>query len=47
MFATLSKEFYSLKQGLAEKEAEFRVHLSKQVQILQSEYSGRIWPKDM
>ena len=35
-FNTLSKELYSLKQGLGEKVAEFRVHLLQQVQILWS-----------
>ena len=47
MFHTLSKELYSLKQGLGEKVAEFEVHLSQQVEILQSEYPGRIWPEHM
>ena len=37
-----SKELYSLKQGLGKNGAEFRVHLLQQVQILQSEYPGRI-----
>ena len=41
-FDTLSKELYSLKQGLGENVAEFGVHLSQLVQILQSEYMGRI-----
>ena len=41
-FDTLSKELYSLKQGSGENVAKFRVHLSWQVQILQSEYPGRI-----
>ena len=45
MLDALSKELYSLKQGLGEKVAEFRVHLSQQVQILQLEYPGRPWPK--
>ena len=36
-FKALSKELYSLKQGSRENVAEFRVHLSQQVQILQSE----------
>ena len=31
MFSTLSKELYSLKQGLEEKVAEFRVHLLQQI----------------
>ena len=42
MFDALSKELYSLKQGSRENVAEFRMHLSQQVQILQSEYLGRI-----
>ena len=37
-FDAHSKELYSLKQGLGEKVAEFGVHLSQQVQILQLEY---------
>ena len=41
-FDTLSKERYSFKQGMGENVAEFRVHLSKQVQILQMEYPSRI-----
>ena len=41
-FHTLSKELYSLKQGMGENVAEFRVHLSQQVQILQMEYPSRI-----
>ena len=41
-FDALSKEFYSLKQGSGENVAEFRVWLLQQVQILQSEYLGRI-----
>ena len=45
MFDTLSKELYSLKQELGENVAEFGVHLSQQVQILQSEYPGRIQPE--
>ena len=44
-FDTLSKELYSLKQGSGENIAEFGVHLSQQVQILQSEYPGRIQPE--
>ena len=31
--------------GLGEKVAKFQVCLSQQVQILQSEYAGGIWPK--
>ena len=42
MFDALSKELYSLKQGSGENVAKFGVHLSQQVQILQSEYVGRI-----
>ena len=41
-FDTISKELYSLKQGSEENVAEFWVCLSQQVQILQSEYQGRI-----
>ena len=41
-FDTLSNELYSLKQGMGENVAEFGVHLSQQVQILQMEYAGRI-----
>ena len=44
-FDILSKELYSLKLGLGEKVPEFRVYLSQQVMILQSEYPGRIQPK--
>ena len=44
-FNALSKEFYSLKQGFGEYVAEYGVHLSQQVKIIQSEYPGRIWPK--
>ena len=42
IFNALSKELYSLKQGMGENVAEFRVCLSQQVQILQMEYPGRI-----
>ena len=42
MFNALVKELYSLKQGSNENIAEFGVCLSQQVQILQSEYPGRI-----
>ena len=42
MFNALSKELYSLKQGLSKNIAKFGVHLSQQVQILQSKYPGRI-----
>ena len=41
-FNILSKELYSLKQEFRENVTEFWVHLSQQVQILQSEYPGRI-----
>ena len=41
-FNALSKELYSLKQGMGENVAEFGVCLSQQVQIVQMEYSGRI-----
>ena len=37
IFYTLSKDLCSLKQGLNENVAEFRVHLLQQVQILQAE----------
>ena len=37
-FDALSKELYSLEQGLSENVAEFWVHLLQQVQILQLEY---------
>ena len=39
---TLSKELYSLKQGMGENVTEFRVCLSQQVKILQMEYPGRV-----
>ena len=42
MFDALSKELFSLSQGSGENVAMFRVQLSQQVQILQSEYPGRI-----
>ena len=38
----LSKELYSLRQGMGENVAKCKVHLSQQVQILQMEYPGRI-----
>ena len=41
-FNTLSKELYSLKQGMGENGAEFGVHLTQQAQILQIEYPSRI-----
>ena len=44
-FNALSKELYSLKQGLSESIAEFVIHILQQVQILQSEYPGRIQPE--
>ena len=47
MFDTLSKEHYSLKQGLGENVAEFGVCLCQQVQTLQLEYLGRIQPKQL
>ena len=42
MFDTLSKELYSLKQRSGGNVAEFEVHLSQQVQILQLECLERI-----
>ena len=47
MFDALSKELYSLKQGSGENVAEFRMHLSQQVQILQSQYQGKIQQEHM
>ena len=44
-FYTLSKELYSLKQGSRENVTKFRVHLTQQVQMLQSKYPGRIQQK--
>ena len=41
-FDALSKELYSLKQGMGENMAEFGLHLSQQVQILKMEYPSRI-----
>ena len=41
-FDALSKEICSLRQGMGENTAEFIVHLSQQVQILQTEYPSRI-----
>ena len=41
-FDALSKELYSLKQGMGENVAKFGVCLSTQVQILQTKYPGRI-----
>ena len=41
-FNTLSKELYYLKQGSGENITEFGVHISQQVQIVQSEYLGTI-----
>ena len=46
-FETLSKEFYSPKQGSRENVAEFRVCLSQQGQILRLEYPGRIQQEHM
>ena len=41
-FNALNKELYSLKQGKGENVPAFRVCLSQQVQILQTEYPSRI-----
>ena len=41
-FNALSKELYSLKQGMGENVPEFGVHLPQPIQILQMEYPGRI-----
>ena len=41
-FNALSKELYSLKQGPRENMTKFGMQLLQQVQILQSEYPGRI-----
>ena len=46
-FAALSKELYSLKHMSGENVAEFGVHLSQQVQILQLGYLGRIQQERM
>ena len=46
-FNTLSKELYSLKQGSRENVDKFRVCLSQLVQILQSDYLGRIQQEHM
>ena len=46
-FEALIKEFYSLKQGSEGNVADFGVCLSQQVQIVQSEYPGRIQPEHM
>ena len=40
-FDALSKELYSLKQGIGNNVAEFRVCLLQQVKILQTEYPSR------
>ena len=40
-FNALSKQLYSLEQGMGENVPEFRVCLSQQVQILQMEYPSR------
>ena len=42
MFDTLSKDLCSLKQGSRANVAKYRVCLLQQVQILQSDYPGRI-----
>ena len=42
IFDALSKELYSLRQGMGENVTEFGVHLSQQVQKLQTDYPGRI-----
>ena len=47
IFDTLSKDFYSLRQVSGGNINEFGVCLSQQVQILQSEYPGRILPEHM
>ena len=47
IFDTLSKELYSLKQGLGETLTEYGMCPLQQVQILQLEYPGRIWPKHL
>ena len=47
MFDALSKELYSLKQGSRENVANFAVQLLQEVQILQSEYPGRIQQEHM
>ena len=41
-FSVLSKEHYSLRQGMGENVGEFGVHLSQQVQVLLKEYPCRI-----
>ena len=41
-FNALSKELYSLRQGRGENVAEFRVCLSQEVQMLQTEYPAKI-----
>ena len=46
-FNVLNKELFPLKQGSRENMAGFRVHLLQQVQILQSEYLGRIQQEHM
>ena len=45
MFDILSKELYSLKQGLGENVVEFRMHLLQQIQTIQLEYPGRTQPE--
>ena len=39
-FKTLSKEFYSLKQGSRENVAELRVHLSQQLRVSGKDPTG-------
>ena len=46
-FHALSRELYSLKQGLSENVAKFSIHLLQHVQILQSEYPRRIQPEHL
>ena len=41
-FDALSKQLYSLNQRMGENVTEFEVHLSQQVQILQTENPSRI-----
>ena len=46
-FNAVSKELYSVKQGMGEKMAEFVVHLFQQIQILQMKYPSRIQQEHM
>ena len=46
-FDALSKELYSLTEGLNDNLAEFSIYLSQQVQILQSEYLAGIQQEHM